>query len=183
MHLITAAVLTALLGRDRTAGHEGLPNFIGVMETQHELPGRLRLRAPVLIGQRKAAEQLQESLGRLDGVSEVKVDCVSGSLLFRYAPDRVTPDLLMGAAIRLLGLEKEVQQTPPSSVGEGIRSAGHSLNHAIYQQTGGVLDLWTSMNLLLLVSGVRQLSVGNPFGWPLLWWSYHSMFPPERSRA
>ena len=181
MHLITAAVLTALLGRDRT-GHEGLPSFAGVMETVHVLPGRLRLRAPILIGQRAAADQLQKSLARLDGVRDVEVSCVSGSVLFRFRQDQVAPDLLMGAAIRLLGLEKDVQRTPPSHIGEGIRNAGESLNHAIYEQTGGVIDLWTSLTLLLVVSGTRQLAAGNQFGWPLLWWAYRSTFPPERAR-
>jgi len=183
MHLVTAAVLTALLGRNRAAGHEGLPSFVGVMETAHVLPGRLRLRAPILIGQRGAADQLKKSLARLDGVRDVEVSSVSGSVLFRFAQDEVTPDLLLGAAVRLLGLEKDIERTPPSQIGQGIRHAGESLNHAIYQQTGGVIDLWTSLTLLLVVTGVRQLAAGNPFGWPLLWWAYRSTFSPERTRA
>jgi Heavy metal associated domain 2 len=182
MHLVTAAVLTALF-RKRAAGHEGLPSFAGVMETVHVLPGRLRLRAPALIGRRAAAEQLKKSLARLEGVRDVEVSSVSGSVLFRFAPDEVTPDLLLGAAIRLLGLEKDIERTPPSQIGEGIRNAGQSLNHAIYQQTDGVIDLWTSITLLLVVSGIRQLAAGNPFGWPLLWWAYRSTFSPKRARA
>ncbi|MGD1036031.1 MAG: HMA2 domain-containing protein [Roseiarcus sp.] len=181
MHLITAAALTALLGRKRNVGHDGLPSFIGVMETAHVLPGRLRLRAPVLIGQRGAADQLQKSLARLDGVRAVEVSSVSGSLLVHFAPDRVKPDMLLGAAIRLLGLEREVQRPPPSHIGEGIRQAGESLNHAIHEQTGGMLDLGTSLTLLLAAAGVRQLAAGNQFGWPLLWWAYQSTFPPGRS--
>ncbi|MGO9419757.1 HMA2 domain-containing protein [Roseiarcus sp.] len=144
-------------------------------------PAGCACRAPILIGQRAAADQLQKSLARLDGVRDVEVSCVSGSVLFRFRQDQVAPDLLMGAVIRLLGLEKDVQRTPPSHIGEGIRNAGESLNHAIYEQTGGVIDLWTSLTLLLVVSGTRQLAAGNQFGWPLLWWAYHSMFPPERT--
>jgi hypothetical protein len=183
MHLITAALLTTLLGRKRRAGHSGFPSFAGVMEVTHLLPGRLRLRAPVLIGQRRAAEQLQKSLAGLDGIRAVEVNPVSGSLLFHFAPDRVKPDMLMGAAIRLLGLEKDIERPPPSYIGEGIRQAGQSLNHAIHEQTGGMIDLWTSVTLLLVVMGVRQLAAGNQFGWPLLWWAYRSKFPSERNRS
>jgi hypothetical protein len=182
MHLITTAVLTALLGRKRSVGHDGLPSFVGVMETAHVLPGRLRLRVPVLIGQRGAADQLQKSLARLDGIRAVEVSSVSGSLLVHFATDRVKPDMLMGAAIRLLGLERDIQRPPPSYIGQGIRQAGESLNHAIHEQSGGMIDLWTSIALLLVVQGIRQLAAGNQFGWPLLWWAYRSMFPPERSR-
>ena len=181
MHLITAAALTALLGRKRNVGHDGLPSFIGVMETAHVLPGRLRLYAPVLIGQRGAAAQLQKSLASLEGVRAVEVSSVSGSLLVHFAPDRVKPDMLLGAAIRLLGLERDVQRPPPSHIGEGIRHAGESLNHAIHEQTGGMLDLGTSLSLLLVAAGIRQLAAGNQFGWPLLWWAYRSTFPPGRS--
>jgi hypothetical protein len=118
----------------------------------------------------------------LDGVIAAEANPVSGSLLIRFAPERVTPDMLIGATIRLLGLEKDVERPPPSYVGEAIRQAGESLNQAIYQQTGGAVDLWTSLTLLLVAAGVRQLAAGNSFGWPLLWWAYRSMFPPERSR-
>jgi hypothetical protein len=181
MHLITTALLTALLGRKQTAGHDGLPSFAGVMEVAHLLPGRLRLRAPVLIGQRRAADQLQKSLAGLAGVRAVAVSAASGSVLVHFAPDRVKPDMLMGAVIRLLGLEKNIRHTPPSHLGEAIRQGGESLNHAIHEKTGGMIDLWTSVTVLLVVGGVRQLAAGNAFGWPLLWWAYRSMFPPERS--
>jgi hypothetical protein len=181
MHLIATAALTALLGRKRNVGHGGLPSFVGVMETAHVLPGRLRLYAPVLIGRRGAADQLQKSLARLEGVRAVEASSVSGSLLVCFAPDRVKPDMLLGAAIRLLGLEREVQRPPPSHIGEGIRQTGASLNHAIHEQTGGMIDLWTSVTLLLAAAGVRQLAAGNQFGWSLLWWAYRSTFPPVRS--
>src|ERR1700686_1325138 len=123
-------------------GRAGLPSFPGVMETTHVLPGRLRLCAPVLIGQRAAADQLQKRLARLDGIRAVEVSSVPGSLLLCFAPDPVTPDLLMGAAIRLLGLEKDIQRPPPSYIGEEIRHVGESLTHAIREQTGGLMDLW-----------------------------------------
>lgn len=179
MHLITAAVVSALLGRKRGAGHNPLPSFAGVMETAHVLPGRVRLRAPVLIGQRRAADQIQESLSRLDGIRAVQVSSVSGSLLIHFEPDRVKPDMLLGAAIRLLGLEREIQRPPRSYIGEGIHQAGDSLNRAIHEQTGGVIDLWTSVALLLLVMGIRHVATGNQqLGWQRLWWAYLSMFPP-----
>jgi hypothetical protein len=182
MHLITAALLAALFGKKQGADHHGLPSFAGVMEVVHALPGRLRLRAPVLIGQRRAAEQLQKSLAGLDGMRAAAVSPVTGTLLLHYAEDRVRPDMLMAAAIRLLGLERQIRHTPPCALGEAVREAGDSLNHAIHARTGGVLDLWTSVTLLLVVGGVRQLAAGNAFGWPLLWWAYRSTFPPERSR-
>jgi hypothetical protein len=71
----------------------------------------------VLIGQRRAADQLQKSFARLDGILAVEVSPVSGSLLIRFAPDRVKPDMLLGAAIRLLGLEREIQRPPRSHIG------------------------------------------------------------------
>ena len=179
MHLITAAVVSALLGRKRGVGRNGVPSFAGVMETTHVLPGRIRLRAPVLIGQHRAADQLKQSIAKLDGIRAVEVSPVSGSLLIQFAPNRVTPDMLLGATIRLLGLEKEIQRPPRSHVGEGIRQAGDSLNRAIHQQTGGIIDLWTSVALLLVAGGIRHLAAGNSqLGWQRLWWAYLAMFPP-----
>ena len=63
----------------------------------------------------------------------------------------------------------------------GQRQAGESLNRD-HEQTGGMIDLWTSVTLLLVAAGVRQLAAGNQFGWPLLWWAYRSTFPPGTER-
>jgi hypothetical protein len=180
MHLVAAALLNALLGRKQRAGRDWLPNFPDVLETAHALPGRLRLRAPALIGRRGAADQLERSLMRLGGVRAAEASAVTGSLLIQFAPDRVSADMLVGAVVRLLALEKDIERPPPSYVGGAIRNAGESLNSAIRQQTGGVVDLWTTVTLLLATTGVRRLAAGNQFGWSLLWWAYRSAFPGER---
>jgi len=182
MHLITGVILTALLGRKRGVRRNRLPSFPGVIETAHLLPGRVRFRAPALIGQRGDAAELQKRLARLDGIHDAGVSSVTGSVLIQFAPDRVTPEILLGAVIRLLGLEKEIERMPRSRVGQGIREAGEGLNRAIHEQTGGMLDLWTGLALVLVALGIRHVAAGNrQLGWPLLWWAYLSMFPPGRS--
>jgi len=179
MHLVTAALLSVFLGRKRGGGPDHLPNFAGVMESVHVLPGRVRLRAPVLIGQPAAAGQLQKTFARLEGVRAVEVNSLSGSLLVHFDPDRVKPEMLMGAAIRLLGLEKDIHRPPRSYVGEGIRQVGESLNRAVHDQTGGIIDLWTSVTLMLVAIGIRHAVTGNSqLGSQRLWWAYLSMFSP-----
>jgi hypothetical protein len=182
MHLITAALVTALLGRKQGAGKNRLPNFPGVIETVHLLPGRVRFRAPILVGRRGPAEELRKRLAKLDGVNAVEVSPLSGSVLVRFAPERIKPEMPMGAVIRLLGLEKDIQCPPRARIGEGIHQTGEAMNRAVYAQTGGMLDLWTSLTLLPVALGARQFLAGNRAGaWPLLWWAYLSMFPPGRS--
>jgi hypothetical protein len=91
--------------------------------------------------------------------------------------------MLLGAAIRLLGLDSQIARPPRSRVGSGIRQAGDALNRAVHEKTGGMIDLWTSLALLLVALGVRQIAAGNrQLGWPLLWWAYVSIFPPGQSQ-
>jgi hypothetical protein len=125
---------------------------------------------------------LQKRLAKLDGVRAAEVSPISGSVLVHFAPERIKPEMPMGAVIRLLGLEKDIQRPPRSRIGQGIRQTGESLNRAVYAQTGGMIDLWTSLSLLLVVLGIRQVLAGNrAAAWPLLWWAYLSLFPPGRS--
>jgi hypothetical protein len=184
MHLITAALLTTLLGRKKGAGAGRLPSFAGVIETAHVLPGRVRFRAPGLVGRDTLAKELQKRLAKLEGIESAAVSPISGSVLLRFAPERVTPELLLGAVIRLLGLEKEIQRPPRSRIGEGIRHTGEALNRAVHEQTSGMIDLWTALAVLLVVLGIRQIAAGNrALGWPLLWWAYLSLFPPGRGHG
>ena len=181
MHILTGLLLTALLKRKPGGRNPHLPTFPGVIETVHALPGRIRFRTPYLVDRQGQAEDLQKRLARLDGVHEVAVSAVSGSVCVWFAADRVTPELLLGAIIRLLGLERHLQRLPRSVVGREIREGGEAVNRAIHAKTGGLLDLWTTVPLVLVGLGIRNVATGRPYGWPMLWWAYRSLFPPNGS--
>ena len=182
MHIMTGLLLASLFGRKSGPDRPPLPTFPGVLETVHVLPGRIRLRTPRLVRRPREAEALQHRLARLAGVHDVAVNPLSGSICVRFAPDRVRPELLFGAVIRLLGLERELQRRPRSRIGQGIRDGGDALNRALHSQTGGLLDLWTAVPLALTGLAMRNIATGQPYGWPMLWWAYRSLFSPDGSR-
>lgn len=178
MHLITGFLLASVLGRKGRRSPRCAPSFPGVIETVHVLPGRVRFRTPHLVGRQPEAQELQRRLARLDGVKEAAVDCVSGSICLRFADDQLKPELLLGAIIRLLGLERHIERAPRSWLGRELRETGEALNRAVYERTGGMVDFYTAMPLLLVILGVRNVAAGRMLGWPLLWWAYRELFPP-----
>jgi hypothetical protein len=182
MHLLTGFLLTALLGRKNAPSRVRLPSFPGILETVSALPGRVRFRTPAIIGQPAAASGVQERLGGLEGVQSAEASAVTGSVLLRYDDKQVDPMILFAAVIRLLGLEQHIGKAPRSSVGRHIREAGAALNQAVHERTGGVIDLWTGLPLVLVALGIRNVLTRNgQLGWPLLWWAYMAMFPPGRN--
>ena len=184
MHMVTGFLLTALLGGKRRASRSRLPSFPGILETAHVLPGRLRLRVPSLVGAATLATGVRKRLRRLDGISSVEVSSVTGSLLITFDPQCFEPEILLAATIRLLGLEEQLEQAPRSRVGYELREMGAAVNHAVHQRTGGLIDLWTGLPLVMAVVGIRNILARNgQLGLPLLWWAYVSLFPPNRNQG
>lgn len=178
MHLIASFLLAGLLGSKRPGDARRVPSFPGVIETVHLLPGRARFRTPHLVGRRPEGEVLKRQLARLNGVVGVEVNSISGSICLRFDDDRLKPELLLAAIIRLLGLEREIERAPRSRIGREIQETGEALNRAMYERTGGMIDFHTAMPLLLVMLGVRNIVAGRMLGWPLLWWAYRALFPP-----
>lgn len=183
MHLVTGFLLTALLGKKRAKTCRRLPSFPGILEIEHVLPGRMRLRAPALIGRSEFAADVQTRLEKLEGLASADANSVSGSLLLKFDSRRIEPEIMLAASIRVLGLEEQVAAAPRSRVGHEMREIGAALNRAIHDQTGGLIDLWTGLPLLLVVLGIRNVVARNgQLGWPLLWWAYLALFPPGRNQ-
>jgi hypothetical protein len=178
MHLITGFIVASLLGRKKRGNLRRLPSFPGVIETVHLLPGRVRFRTPRLLGRQTEALELKKRLGGLSGVIDVEVNSVSGSICLRFADDQLKPELLLAAIIRLLGLERQIERPPRPWVGREVQQTGEALNRALYERTGGMIDFYTAMPLLLVILGVRNIAAGKMLGWPLLWWAYRELFPP-----
>jgi hypothetical protein len=139
----------------------------------------VRFRVPSLSGVGADAALLREKLPALQGVTSVDVTPATGSVLIRYEADRVQPQLLFAATVRLLGLEEELKQTPRPVFVKELRSVVDSLNRIVYDRTGGLLDFHSTLMILLAGVGFKKLfSEGGsaiPPGVTLIWWGMHQL--------
>ncbi len=177
MHLITGLLLATLFHKRSPYQKPVLPLPGGVIELAHFLPGRVRFRIPRLVESQKAPAFLKRKLAGIDGVESCEVNAMSGSVLIRYDQDQIDADILCLAAARLLGMDNELERPPKAIVGKEIINAGEAANRAVYKSSGGIIDLWTAIPLVLLGFGIRKLLAGNSAGYTLLWWAYMSFFP------
>ncbi len=63
----------------------------------HHVPGRLRLRTPMLKGRPQAAQSACDTAIGILGVTEVRANAATGSLLITYDRHRATPATLWQA--------------------------------------------------------------------------------------
>ncbi len=178
MHIITGLVMASLLkrGKDKEAvATSPLLKLAGPVRTRHILPGRARFEVRSLKGDSRTAEDLAMALQRIESVEAVRVSPITGSVLLCYDPEKISAELLVAAMIKLLRLDDELNQVPPSVIGHEFREISHALNRAVYDRTGGIIDLRTALFLALGVVGVTRLYKGGmlslPAGFTLLWWA------------
>jgi hypothetical protein len=133
----------------------------------------------VLQGDPGGGEKLAERLAGIEGVESADASAVSGSVLLRYNEQVVQAELLFVAIVRLLGLEREVERAPTPALVRGVRQAGAAANRAVYEQTGGLLDLWTAVPLVLGLIGLQRISTRRsavfPAGLTMVWWAYSAL--------
>lgn len=180
MHILTGLLLATLLGRKKNGDKPTCPRFsVGPVRTTHVLPGRIRFRVPSLVNNGTAGAASLDNLTKIDGIESVESNLVSGSVLVRFDSAKIKPDLLLAAIVRILGLEKEMDRPPDSLVARELRDAGKSVNQAVFQRTGGVIDLWTLFFLAVAIIGIRKTIAERgrsiPTGLTLLWWSLNAL--------
>jgi hypothetical protein len=149
------------------------------IRTVHLLPGRVRFQIPLMVGKEDHLKAATTQVAKISGVKWVDYNRISGSVLIYFEEGVIQADLLFTALIRLLGLEDELQKTPPSFLYTEIRSVIESLNQAIYSKTNGTIDLYTSLPIMLAILGISQIIKKRsnifPTGLTLLWWAYTSL--------
>ncbi len=181
MHIVTGLVIAAFASRmKKNAPLGGLPRFkTGPVRVAHALPGRIRFCVPSLREARAPEPPWVKDFRSLPGVTHAEVSTVTGSVVVTFRPEVIDPPRLFGALVRLAGLEEELERIPPAAIMREIREVGKSLNHAVYDKTGGVLDLWSLCILGLIVAGTRKVAqtgwASVPAGFTLLWWALNSL--------
>ena len=58
----------------------------------HHVPGRIRVKSPIVKGKKRVADEVLSLLKEIDGVDNVDVNLTTGSLLINYDPEQVHRD-------------------------------------------------------------------------------------------
>ena len=152
-----------------------LPDFYGILEVQHYIKGRMRLKVNSLIGDEKKSCELVERLSGLNGIEDISVNTLIGSVLIKFSEEVVDPITLMGAVLNILELEEEVFAQKNGKIFSGMREVIESIDFAVYNKTKGILDLKSTIALLFIINGIKKIRQNPimPNGVNLLWWGYN----------
>ena len=152
-----------------------LPDFYGILEVQHYIKGRIRLKVNSLIQDDEKAKELAGKLASLNGIEDISVNTLIGSVLIKFSEEVVDPITLIGAVLSILGLEEEVFDKKNGKLFSGMREVIESIDFAIYNKTKGILDLKSTIALLFIINGIRKIRQNPimPNGVNLLWWGFN----------
>ncbi len=152
-----------------------LPDFYGILEVQHYIKGRIRLKINSLIQDDEKAKELVGKLASLNGIEDISVNTLIGSVLIKFSEEVVDPITLIGAVLSILGLEEEVFDKKNGKLFSGMREVIESIDFAIYNKTKGILDLKSTIALLFIINGIRKIRQNPimPNGVNLLWWGFN----------
>lgn len=152
-----------------------LPDFYGILEVQHYIKGRIRLKVNSLIQDDEKAKELVGKLASLNGIEDISVNTLIGSVLIKFSEEVVDPITLIGAVLSILGLEEEVFDKKNGKLFSGMREVIESIDFTIYNKTKGILDLKSTIALLFIINGIRKIRQNPimPNGVNLLWWGFN----------
>jgi hypothetical protein len=186
MHIITGILLSMLMKGGKDNKKSPLLQTNWPIRTVHLLPGRVRFQVPLMVGKEEELKAASTQIAKINGVKWVDYNNISGSVLIYFEQNVIQPDLLFAALIRLLGLDDKLQKAPASYLNTEIRSVIESLNQAVYSKTNGILDLHTTIPILLVALGISQIIKNKsnifPTGLTLLWWAYNSLVAKNSGR-
>jgi hypothetical protein len=173
--MVIGFILASLL-KKKKAG-QALPVIPGKFEISHSMPGRIRFRVPSLSTRTESQIQtVRRELPKINEIRSVEINSYSGSVLVQYEVDEIEPYIVCGLLIKILGLETELESRPESAIQRELRIIGKAVNHAVYNSTGGMLDLTSGFILFTIALGLYKILLQNdrslPGGFNLLWWAY-----------
>jgi hypothetical protein len=170
-----------------------LPEEIKVV---HSLPGRCRLKIPVIKNNKHLASRLVRELVSVPGISRITANVHTASVLVTYEAGRIVPRDFAGEFYRAFQSvfpggepdEKAVERlspffTPSASQPQGstimaqiISEECTVVNEGIRKVMGGYADLGLFVPLALALLGIWRLKqyqrVPLPPWWTLFWYSF-----------
>lgn len=176
---VTGALFFSVASKQIKKVNEGQNiDFNGQLEIRQNISGRLRLSSPFLRNKEQGYSLITQ-LSRVDGIKKIGSDYRIGSMLIEYDASKVEGELLVGALLKLMGIDNPSENIPKSMVMKEIQLANQAVNMAILDKTNGFLDLRTIVPITFLGLAVKSYANSGNLGIPapitLLYWSYKTL--------
>lgn len=152
-----------------------MPSFYGILEVKHRLPGRVRLQIDSLKGNEDVCTYLEEKLKQVNGINDISINVLIGSVLIKYNENIIEPMILIGVILNILGLDEKVFEKKSGTLHSVMKDTVDMLDLTIYNKTKGILDLKTVIALFFVGYGFKKVRQNPimPNGVNLLWWGYN----------
>lgn len=161
-YLAGLAVGSLVVEQFRKAGSSG------GLKLAHGIAGRRRYYDSRLKWDSKYAKKIENYLIKAEGVNSVSISKLTGSMLLQYSCSEEAVDFFV----------KNLPDPDSTSMfRKRIRNAFSRFNQSVFRNTGGFLDLKTSIAGVFLVLGLsRTFRMRQwPGGPQMMWWSYNLM--------
>lgn len=159
----------------------------------HHLPGRTRLRTPVLRKDPAACERLADTVAAIPGVREVKIRPYTGSVLIEY-DNTLSIESLVSAVRHTLAIDHvlaageypplDVDVPPFSSIARKLVIAVREIDRDIRRGSAGSLDLGVIATLGFLGAGAAEVVTSGKLPIPpwfnLAWWGFRTFMTTEQ---
>ena len=133
--LALAAGAAAALPKKQQHNQMKLPSFRGVAEVRASLPGRIRLYMPAVSQQPELAAQMKAQLEGTGAVHQVTMQPLTGSVLILYDESQVQAPVVLGAAMKLMGLDDQVNAPASGKVQQGVQLLLRACARRLYHIT------------------------------------------------
>lgn len=147
--------------KDLAGGNDGnnlkLPSFKNALEVKSSIPGRVRFYAPILVGNIEVANSFVDQISKIDVIKTCRVNALTGTILMEYDHQLLDPQTLEGAVIKLLGVDKSIDEGRVSEVKKASEKLFAAVNNGLYDFTNGLLDVKSLAGLALIGAGLLDL--------------------------
>ena len=147
--------------KDMAGGNDGnnlkLPSFKNALEVKSSIPGRVRFYAPVLVGNIEVANHFVDQISKIEGIKSCRVNTLTGTIVMEYDRQQLDPQTLEGAVIKLLGVDRSIDEGRVSEVKKFSEKVFAAVNNGLYDFTNGLLDVKSLAGIALIGAGLLDL--------------------------
>ena len=147
--------------KDLAGGNDGnnlkLPSFKNALEVKSSIPGRVRFYAPVLVGNIEVANHFVDQISKIEVIKSCRVNTLTGTIVMEYDHQQLDPQTLEGAVIKLLGVDRSIDEGRVSEVKKFSEKVFAAVNNGLYDFTNGLLDVKSLAGIALIGAGLLDL--------------------------